>query len=112
MGLINVQHPKTKLWRQFSTYIDRWCCDWMSEEQYKEYLINQYKCDLDNGGLKDNRLYTSIAEMDYKDKCQDICKSCTKKDCDNCSTPPWGFEGYKSLLPNNPLHIDTTIDRQ
>ena len=41
MSHINVQHPETKLWRCFSTNVDDWICGWMTEDDYKEWLIDK-----------------------------------------------------------------------
>ena len=114
MGLINVQHPETKLWRQYSSYTDRWCCDWMPEDKYKEYLINQtiefMKEEFETYGLKDKRMFTSIAEMDYNDKYRELCETCPNNhNCDDCSHNI-SLDEYLSL-PDNPLGIDMTFDK-
>lgn len=41
MGHANIQHPKTGMWRCWSTVVDNWITDWMTESDYKEWLIQE-----------------------------------------------------------------------
>ena len=42
MPRYNVQHPVTKEWRCFSTIIDDFVTDWMSEERYEAWRRLEY----------------------------------------------------------------------
>ena len=41
MPRYNIQHPETKLWSCFSTIVDDFVCDWMTEENYIEWLLKE-----------------------------------------------------------------------
>lgn len=42
MPRYNVQHPVTKEWRCFSTVVDDYITDWMDEERYQRWRLEQY----------------------------------------------------------------------
>lgn len=42
MPRYNVQHPVTKEWRCFSTIVDAFVTDWMSEERYQAWRRLEY----------------------------------------------------------------------
>ena len=42
MPRYNVQHPKTKEWRCFSSIVDDWITDWMEEERYEHWRRFEY----------------------------------------------------------------------
>ena len=42
MPRFNVQHPRTKEWRCFSTIVDDWVTDWMDEERYETWRKHEY----------------------------------------------------------------------
>jgi len=42
MPRYNVQNPQTFEWRCFSSVIDDWITDWMSEERYERWRQFQY----------------------------------------------------------------------
>lgn len=41
MPRYSIQHPETKLWSCFSTIVDDFVCDWMTEENYIDWLLNE-----------------------------------------------------------------------
>ena len=41
MPRYSIQHPETKLWACFSTIVDDFVCDWMTEENYIDWLLNE-----------------------------------------------------------------------
>jgi hypothetical protein len=42
MPRFNVQHPQTKEWRCFSSIVDDWITDWMSEDEYEKWRREEY----------------------------------------------------------------------
>ena len=42
MPRYNVQHPKTKKWRCFSSVVDEYITEWMDEKQYQEWRLAEY----------------------------------------------------------------------
>jgi len=102
MGRLNIQHPITKQWRCFSTIVDNWVSDWMPEEQYREFLIqqaaNDVKYELEHLGLKQSYNYTyndaifTAAKMNWKDT---HCEGC-KNSCDHCPVYQYDAESYLS----------------
>lgn len=42
MPRYNVQHPKTKHWRCFSSIVDDYVTDWMPESEYEAWRKEQY----------------------------------------------------------------------
>ena len=59
MPRFNVQHPVTKEWRCFSTIVDDYVTDWMDEERYQRWRLEQYGKQA--GEIRDANL------MDYED---------------------------------------------
>lgn len=90
MGHLNIQHPETKLWRCYSTIVDDWLCGWMSEEDYKEWLIqdtiDSMREEFERIGIKSSTRY-SYNELVYD-------AACTKwknAHCNNCPTMAQGY---------------------
>lgn len=100
MSRLNIQHPITKEWRCFSTVVDNWVSDWMSEDKYKEFLIQKaiddLKAELEYSGIRHAYYYSyndavfAAARMDWKDM---HCKSC-KNSCDNCPVYQYDAGSY------------------
>lgn len=89
MGRSNVKNKKTGMWRCWSTVVDNWVCDWMTEKDYKEWLIEeaaqQMADDLEYFGIREDR-FRSVAECEYIRKMDEFCEKCdrTSTDCDEC----------------------------
>ena len=91
MAYLNIKHPETELWRCWSTYSDEWITDWMSETDYKEYLIQRavedIKYDLDTYGIETPKFYT-YNQYIYKEALRNYCNNCPYHGnfdaCDNC----------------------------
>lgn len=68
MPRYNVQHPITKRWRCFSSIVDDWITEWMDEDKYKEWRIEEY-------GKKAGDLYSanmmSLKEAEDAIKCRE-----------------------------------------
>lgn len=64
MPRFNVQHPVTKEWRCFSTVVDDYVTDWMDEERYQRWRLEQYGKQA--GEIRDANL------MDYEEAEQTI----------------------------------------
>ena len=87
----NIQNPVTKQWRCFSTIIDDWLCDWKSEDEYKDWLINRVVQDMlyefERKGIETSKWYSyedaiyTAARSAWKNH---NCHNCTQRDCDNC----------------------------
>ena len=105
MGRLNIKHPKTGLYRCWSTVVDDWVSEWLSEEDYKQWLIeeaiNQLKYDLDQFGIKVS-LNMSYDELQYKKLLHEFCNSCSIKDCDNCIYN-LNFKYYKERVQNGEI---------
>ena len=101
MGHLNVQHPKTKMWRCFSTIVDDWLCDWMSEDDYKEWLINDtiesMREEFARSGIKSSNFYT-YNELVFTAACTKWknrnCGECDGDDCDECFVHTNDWESY------------------
>ena len=109
MGHINIKHPKTGMWRCFSTETDKWVTDWMSEKDYEEWLVQDVICSVRSElavfGIRKS-IYCSYNEAVYsnariKYKEQHCCK-CEHKDCDNC----WLYDPVEDYIEA----IDSTGD--
>lgn len=90
MGYINIKHPKTELWRCWSTYSDKWITDWMSETDYKEYLIQraveEIIDDLNTHGIQTPK-YLTYEECVYKEALNNHCSKCPHySDFDTCDS--------------------------
>ena len=58
MPRFNVQHPKTKQWRCFSSIVDNWITDWMPEDEYQKWREEEY------GKSADPLCHTNIITLD------------------------------------------------
>lgn len=105
MGRCNIKNKKTGLWRCWSTIVDDWVSDWLSEEDYKEWLITEaidsLRYELDHYGIKESR-YLSASECEYEvARRKMFCENCKTCDCDNCdksiSFEKYVAEGYDYL---------------
>ena len=91
MAYLNIKHPETKLWRCWSTYSDEWITNWMSETDYKEYLIQraveEIKDDLNIHGIRTSNFYT-YEECLYIEALNNYCSNCPHHGdfnaCDSC----------------------------
>jgi len=107
MSRLNIQHPITKQCRCFSTETDSWVSDWLTEDEYKEWLIQetvkQVAFDLEQYGIRKPQFYSyneavyDAAKKLYRDE---HCKTCTGSDCDNCKV--WGYADWADYLHNAP----------
>lgn len=90
MGHLNIQHPETKLWRCYSTVVDNWLCGWMSEDDYKEWLIqdaiDSMREDFARRGLTTPK-FVSYNELVY----DAACSSWKNEHCSNCPTMAQGY---------------------
>lgn len=97
MGRLNIKHPKTGLYRCWSTIIDDWVSEWLSEEDYKQWLIdeaiNKIKTDLEEHGIEESKFYT-YDELQYHKLVAQHCITCSHDDCNNCICY-YNFEYYK-----------------
>ena len=103
MGRSNIQHPITKQWRCYSTVVDAWITDWMDEEAYKEWLIqdaaNVVREELAEYGIRSsvvrdyNDAVFSAASMKWRNE---HCKDCSTKDCDKCKV--WQYPDWFSYM--------------
>lgn len=90
MGRCNIKNKRTGLWRCWSTVVDDWLCDWMTEKDYKQWLIDEaitdMKYELDNYGIRENK-YKSASECEYTvARHKMFCEKCENHDCENCET--------------------------
>lgn len=89
MGHANIQHPETGMWRCWSTVVDNWITDWMTESDYKEWLIqeaaNSMREDLQDFGIKTSR-YITYTGCIYDVAFQSMCEQCPDRfeKCDDC----------------------------
>lgn len=107
MPRMNIQHPITKQWRCFSTEIDNWVSEWLPEEKYKEWLIQeaakQAAFELEQIGIRKPIFYGyndavyEVARMRYRDE---HCGACTESGCDNCKV--WAYGGWEDYLEDSP----------
>ena len=110
MPRYNIKHPETKMWRCYSSVVDDWISDWMTEGDYKQWLIDEeigrIKLDLERNGIRESNWY-SVEEIEYirqlnLQKCND-CKERGECDCDYCEFN-LTFEIYKEQ-GDDYLHI-------
>ena len=71
MPRFDVQHPVTKEWRCFSTIINDYVTDWMDEESYQKWRLEEYGKFA--GEIRDGNL------MDYEEADQRIVDTRWKK---------------------------------
>jgi len=87
MGRANIQHPITKMWRCFSSVVDDWVSDWMTEDDYKQWLIDEQVKDMqytfEHFGIQKPRM-TNYNEVVYIAARRRMCDNCTNMDCDHC----------------------------
>lgn len=110
MGHLNVQHPKTKMWRCFSTVVDDWLCDWMSEDDYKEWLIKDtvesMREEFARSGIKSSKFYTynelafEAARTKWREEHCDRCDTCVS-DYENCFLHTNDWASYAKKFADN-----------
>lgn len=89
MGRCNIKHPKTGEWRCWSTIVDNWVSEWMSETDYKQWLIDeatrQAAAEIEAYGIKESRFQT-YNDCLYKLAMQGHCEKCKDRfdKCDDC----------------------------
>ena len=91
MSHVNIQHPETGMWRCWSTVIDDWISDWMSEADYKEYLIQEaadsMRENLEHFGIRTTKFRTyndCIYDVAFKKMCDKCPNSGDFDKCDTC----------------------------
>lgn len=88
MGRCNIRHPQTGEWRCWSSNIDMWVSDWMPEEDYKQWLIDEAarikQEDIEKYGIREAR--QTYKDCVYTLALNRFCESCTLKHqpCDEC----------------------------
>ena len=107
MTRLNIQHPITKQWRCFSTETDSWISEWLPEDKYKEWLIQeaakQAAFELEQIGIRKPTFYIyndavyEAARMRYRDE---HCGACTESECGNCKV--WVYEDWFDYLHDAP----------
>ena len=110
MGHLNIQHPETKLWSCQSTIVDDWICGWMSEDDYKEWLIDaavaSMREEFEQIGIKASTWY-SYNELVYKAGCKKWkemhCNSCIEVECDDCFIYTNDWESYAKDYADNDI---------
>ena len=110
MGHINVQHPETKLWRCFSTVVDDWLCGWMTEDDYKEWLIDDavafMRREFEIIGLKASTWYSYnelVYEVGRRQWKETHCKSCIEIECDDCFIYTNDWKSYAEHYADNDI---------
>lgn len=87
MGRVNIQHPVTKMWRCFSSVVDDWVSDWMTEADYKQWLIDEQvremQYNFEHFGIQKPRM-TNYNEVVYTAAFKKMCDKCKDMDCDHC----------------------------
>ena len=80
MGLCNIQNPSNpELYRCWSTYVDNWITDWMPYKEYREYLIERARKEMEE------RIDTFGIELAHSltaEKCDAIVAR--KERCEKC----------------------------
>ena len=88
MSRINIKHPTENKYRCWSTIIDNWISDWLSEEEYKNFLIElavqDVKDDLEHFGIRTphSNFGTTAGECEYHIAFHKMCEQCG--DFDRC----------------------------
>lgn len=87
----NIQHPVTKQWRCFSSISGDWICDWMGEEDYKEWLIQQVvedmKSEFERKGIQTTSWCTYEDAIFHSARTawkEENCTNCNNRACDDC----------------------------
>lgn len=98
MSHCNIQNPKTKQWRCWSTVVDDWISDWMDEAEYKDWFVaehgRQFRYLVENG-IQPSKNYSYewcvFTRALYEQKCGS-CKSLSR-----CGSCPYNvsYEYYK-----------------
>lgn len=89
MGRCNIKHPDNGMWRCWSTVVDDWVSDWLSEEDYKQWLIDEAtraaKEDIEYYGIKEPR-FTTYEDCVYTKAFKEFCEKCPDRfeKCDTC----------------------------
>lgn len=89
MGRCNIQNPNDGKWRCWSTVVDNWVSDWMTEEDYKQWLVDEAtratKEDIEIFGIQKSRFIT-YADCVYDLAFSNFCKKCKDRfeKCDEC----------------------------
>ena len=101
MSQLNIKHPKTGMWRCFSTNSNTWVSDWLSEKDYEEWLISDtvrtLRNKLDRYGIPgaEHYIFNDAVYMDAQTKYEEEhCTACEHHDCDNC----WLYEGVDDYI--------------
>ena len=76
----NIQHPKTKKWRCYSTIINGWTSSWLDEKEYKDWLkmYHNYEGPIKKTELDDFEkiIYQKLVKSQYCSKCLKNCENC------------------------------------
>ena len=89
MGRCNIKHPQTSEWRCWSTIVNNWVSEWMPEEDYKQWLVDEAarieQEDIEKFGIKESNIQT-YDECVYELALEEHCRNCRFKydSCDNC----------------------------
>ena len=89
MGRCNIKHPQTGEWRCWSTIVDNWVSEWMSEADYKQWLVDeatrQAAAEIEAYGIKESRFQT-YNDCLYKLAMREHCENCKDRfdKCDDC----------------------------
>ena len=84
----NIKHPaKENMWRCWSTIVDDWVSDWLSAEDYKNWLISEAakreQEDLNVFGIRGSSY--SAEECEYDLALKEYCENCGCNGvCDDC----------------------------
>lgn len=82
----DIQHPETKKWRCYSTIVDDWISNWLSEKDYKEWKTYYDNYDEERDGpITQSKLY-SFEEIAYDFALKKLyCNRCNDLDkCNDC----------------------------
>lgn len=47
MGRYSIKNPETGLWACFSSVVDDFICDWMSKEEYIEWVLSEERSNVE-----------------------------------------------------------------
>ena len=126
MGRLDIYNPKIDKWRCFSTIVDDWITEWMSERDYKAWIYEEYTNALKEDDIQPTKYltpadvplessrYITLEELEYREirnqRCNDRC-NCNFGDlfeqCDDCYYNR-NYEFYKERYKNNeedPLNV-------
>ena len=99
MSHCNIQHPKTKQWRCWSTIVDDWITDWLDEEDYKEWYIREHgeylRMQVETRGIQPSKNYSYEWCVFVRALQEQKCDKCPAgSDCGNCEFNV-SYEVYK-----------------